>query len=137
MRADPANLWKRASLIEANVKISKMLGKSGDRAASLTQCDKTINMMEKTEVEPTNAVIRAFFAESYADLGEAYSTAASDNRTPADERQDQWRAACDMYRRSLDILQDMLNRGILSSGDTGKLEMVAREIAKCDSLMRK
>ena len=137
VRADPTNLWKRASLIEANVKISKTLAKSGERAAALTECDKTISMMEQTEVEPTNASIRVFFAESYFDLGEAYSTIASDNSTPPDNRQEQWRAACDMYHRSLDILRDMLNRGILSSGDAGKPELVAREIAKCESLLKK
>jgi eukaryotic-like serine/threonine-protein kinase len=137
VRADPTNLWKRASLIEANVKISKTLAKSGERAAALTECDKTISMMEQTEVEPTNASIRAFFAESYFDLGEAYSTISSDNSTPPDNRQEQWSAACDMYHRSLDILRDMLNRGILSSGDAGKPEMVAREIAKCESLLKK
>lgn len=137
VRADPANLWKRASLIEANVKISKTLAKSGDRAAALTECEQTRSMMEQTEVEPTNAAIRAFFAEAYADLGEAYSTVASDNRTPAGERPDQRRASCDMYHRSLDILRDMLARGILSNSDAGKPEMIAREIAKCESLERK
>lgn len=40
-----------------------------------------------------------------------------------------------MYRRSLEILQDMRNRGILSAGDTGKPEVIAQEVTKCDSLL--
>jgi non-specific serine/threonine protein kinase/serine/threonine-protein kinase len=129
VKADPSNLWKRASLIDAQAKSAKTSAKMGERDAALAGCTETLSLMENTSVEPTNAQIRSFFADTYADLAEAYSALASDAEGSASHQ----RAACDMYRRSLEILADMRNRGILSEGDAKKPEAIAQQIIKCDS----
>ena len=41
--------------------------------------------------------------------------------------------AADAYRKSLDIYQDMKNKGTLSGADAGKPDEIAKEIAKCDA----
>lgn len=128
MQADPTNLWKRAALIEAHAKTAKTLARSGEREAALAKLNEARRLMENTSVEPTNALIRSAFADTYVDLGEAASTLASANEGAASER----RTACDLYRRSLEILEDMRNRGILSTGDAGKPAAVAQQMAQCD-----
>src|SRR6185437_14799789 len=72
VKADSANLWKRSSLIEARAKICKALAKSAQASTAAGACEATFALMQATAVEPTNALIRTFFADTYADLGEAF-----------------------------------------------------------------
>ena len=136
VKADPSNLWKRASLIEAHAKTAKTLAKMPEPDAALAMCRETLSLMEKTPVEPTNAAVRGFFADTYVDLAEAYSALASGNDGAATNRKEQRQIACDMYRRSLEILNDMRNRAILSAADAAKPEAITRKISECDSALR-
>ena len=74
-----------------------------------------------------NAADRSVFADSYTDLGEAYSMLAMKKSTDSQERQ----MACEMYRRSLDILQDLQAKGISSTDALGKIETLSSQIAAC------
>jgi non-specific serine/threonine protein kinase/serine/threonine-protein kinase len=133
--ADPTNLWKRSSLIEAHAKITKTLAKANQRAAALEATAKTLALMDKTRVESTNVVIRGFFADTYADLGQAHAVLAAGRRIPDDDRPEHWRRSRDLYRRSLAIWEDLRGRGTLSAIDRPKLETVEREIARCDRMV--
>jgi hypothetical protein len=42
-----------------------------------------------------------------------------------------------MYARSLEIWQGLQKRGILTGDDGAKPEEVAREIARCDTFLRR
>jgi non-specific serine/threonine protein kinase/serine/threonine-protein kinase len=133
VKADPLNLSKRASLIEVKAKMAKTLAKTRERDAALAMCAETLSLLDNTFVEPSNAEFRSNFATVYADLGEAYAIIAADAGRPASERSDQRQATRDMYQRSLEILQDMQTRGILSSDDAHRLELVSREVSKLNS----
>ncbi|MGH9162811.1 MAG: protein kinase domain-containing protein [Vicinamibacteraceae bacterium] len=134
VKADPANLWKRSSLIEANAKIAKTLATMGRSAAALDAVKETVALMEQTTVEPTNAQIRSFFADAYSDLGQAQVAIASEGGNPA-VRQKWWRAAHDLYGRSMAVWDDLRRRGILSPIDKPKLEAVSRRLARCERML--
>ena len=136
VEADPDNLWKRASLIEAHAKITKTLAKAGQHAAASTVYGDTVSLMENTAVEPTNVLYRTFFANTYMDLGEAQAVMASGAGTPAAERGAGWGSARAMYQRSLELWRDLRDRGILDSVDANKIDVVAGEIARCDQMLR-
>jgi non-specific serine/threonine protein kinase/serine/threonine-protein kinase len=131
VQGDPANLWKRASLIEAHAKIAKTLAGTDETQAALAESQETLALMEKTTLEPTNAAIRGFFADTFADLGEAHSMLAALGGAGSS---DQRRIACNLYRRSLEIFQDLRQRAILSAADLAKPETIARKMSECDSV---
>ena len=99
VKADPSNLWKRSSLIATQSRICELLAKTGQAEKAKKECTVTLSLMEKTQLESTNAADRSLFADAYFDLGEAYSMLAMKKSTNSEER----RAACQMYRRSLEI----------------------------------
>jgi hypothetical protein len=47
-----------------------------------------------------------------------------------------WRTARDMYQRSLNMMQDLRNRGILDAEEIPEIENTARKIAECEAALR-
>jgi len=135
VRADAANLWKRSSLIEAKAKTCKTLAAAQRPAEAQQHCADVLALMQATVIDPGNAAIRSFFADTYADLGQAQATLASGGSSPADERRKTWRLARNLYSKSLEILRDLEQRGILSPADRPKLGDVSKQIAICDSAL--
>ena len=135
VRKDPSNLWKRSSLIEAEVKLAAALAKSGRHADASAAYSAALSMMDHTTIEPTNPLIRSFFATTYAGLGEAQAVMAGNTATESTEWTMRWRLAREMYGRSLVIWRDLRYRGILSSLDAHKIDAVTTEIQRCDRMM--
>jgi serine/threonine protein kinase/tetratricopeptide (TPR) repeat protein len=136
VKADPANLWKRSSLIEAKAKICKTLAAAHRPAEAQDPCSGALSLMQATTLDPGNAAIRSFFADTYSDLAEAEATLAASQSLPADERMNRWRSARNFYARSLEIWQDLQKRNILGPTDRGKQEAVSRQIARCEAALQ-
>ena len=136
VKADPANLWKRSSLIEAKAKICKTLAAMQEDATAREACSDALSIMLATTLQPDNAAIRSFFADTFSDLGEADAILADNKSLPMAERQSSWRAARSLYVRSLEIWQDLEKRKILVQADSGKDAIVLRKIALCDSALK-
>lgn len=62
--------------------------------------------------------------------------AESRKTAPAEERE-HWHAARRMYQQSLDIWEDLRNRGTLAGDAAARPEQVTREIVKCDAFLGK
>jgi tetratricopeptide (TPR) repeat protein len=129
---DPANLWKRASLIDADSKVARMLAVTGRADEALEVVKTTRGLMEQASVEPTNASIQSVFGDAYAELGQAQILIASARGTA---RLEHWRAARDLFANSHTIWTDQQNRGILSAIDRPKLAAVVQQIAKCERML--
>jgi tetratricopeptide (TPR) repeat protein/tRNA A-37 threonylcarbamoyl transferase component Bud32 len=132
---DPANLWKRTSLVDADSKLAKMLAVTGQFSDALEIVKTTSSLMERTPVEPSNASIRSAFADAYADLGQAYVLIASSRGAGRDAKADHWRSARDLYGRSHAILRDLRERGLLTAIDRPRLDAVERQVARCESMV--
>jgi tetratricopeptide (TPR) repeat protein/tRNA A-37 threonylcarbamoyl transferase component Bud32 len=132
---DPANLWKRSCLIESNAKLALARARVGEEAASTEARRRALALIQDTDVEPRNAIIRGFLAQTYAELGEACARLAEDRRIDASRRADHWREATDLYRKSADIWSDMESLGIVSPIDAEKPARVAQELARCEAAL--
>jgi hypothetical protein len=132
VKADPDNLWKRSSLIEANAKIGKMLAISGDQKAAEIECKKTFDLMKSSKVEPTSGATRSFFADTYKDLGDVYEILETKGSIITDRTR--WnQEECKMYADSLEIWKDLEQRKILSPIDAKKPALVAEAVRKCET----
>lgn len=80
---------------------------------------------------PTNAGARNTLAQLDSQLGASYAGLAT--KSGAGKQNAQWQAAKTAYQKSLEIYQDMKNKGTLKGADARKPEELAREIAKCDA----
>jgi serine/threonine protein kinase len=134
--ASAPNDWSvRYRLVIDFASIAKMQAKLGERKESFEQCTKAVELLEKTDDDPTNAALRATRAEAYMSLGAAYAALAASEKMPISEGNEHWRTAREKYQRSLDIYLDMRKRGIATGEDAG--DQVRLEFAKCDAALQR
>ncbi|MEP6911434.1 MAG: hypothetical protein ABI923_01695, partial [bacterium] len=133
--ADPMDLWKRWDLILASAKTSSTLAKLGQSSAALEHCRKTETLLRDTTDDPTSVWLLNYRADAFSDLGEAFRLIASRGTMPINQQRERWVDARDSYQHSLDIWQDMRNKGKLSSAETGKFVKVTREILACNKAL--
>ena len=136
VKADPGSLWKHASLIDSDVNICGTLARLARHGEASTVCADTATRMNQTPVDPMNAAIRTFFAESYAALGDAYWTLGGGERSAPTEERAYTHRAREMYRRSLDIWSDLAGRAILAASAADKPATVARALARVEAALR-
>jgi len=133
VKVDSANIWKRSSLIEAHAKTAKALSLLGREPAALAEIDLTHALMKATAIPRDEASILGFFADSYADLGDAQATLSRAGGISAWRREQLCPAARELYRAALAIWSDMASRKILSAPDAAKPKAVERRLQACRS----
>jgi len=74
-------------------------------------------------------------AIAFGDLGEAYATLATNNG-PRDSAKQEWRAARDMYQRSLNVLQELQKSGILDADEIPEVDNTGRKLADCEAALK-
>ncbi|MEZ5426666.1 MAG: serine/threonine-protein kinase [Pyrinomonadaceae bacterium] len=124
VRTDPSNLWKKSSLIEAETKICRTLAETGQIESMERTCASTLTLVRETPVEPTNGMYRNFFAETYANLGEAYLAVSK-------IRKDRFKTACEMFDRAMEIQRDIKARGLFEDSQTNPIEELMPRIKAC------
>jgi tetratricopeptide (TPR) repeat protein len=135
LRADSANLFKRVQMIESHGRICRTLGRIAPAAAG-PGCATVSRLMHETQLDPTNAGYRSYFAGAYSDLGMVYDSLAANPATPPAERDGYRRAALDAHRRSLIIWSDMAARGIVSPVDTARVTEAAKAVGRAQAALR-
>jgi tetratricopeptide (TPR) repeat protein len=135
--ADPRNLAVPLSVIRARGKLGAAHARLGNIELARKECRKAADLLQATVDDPINVEQRRVRALAYGDVAEAYAVLAADKRAPQHLTAEHWRAARDMYQRSLDIMQDLRDRGILGADEIPDLERVAGKIAECDKALGK
>lgn len=131
----PADLTSRFRIATCRAGVASMQARLGEVDPALEQCRKAVAMLQEITEDATNAVQRARRAEAYEYLGYAYNAlAASPKASPSETRQ-RISAARDMFRQSLNVLDDLRRRHILDANDEQWAKDVADEIAKCDTTL--
>lgn len=133
----PGNLSLRYDVFSDHASIGEMQAKLGDRNGALAECAEAIALLEKTAEDPTNSPLSSVRGKAYIHLAAAYAALATLDKVAPGEQRERWRAARNMYYRSLSIWQEMQKRGILTGEDATKSQEVAHEIAKCDAFLRR
>jgi serine/threonine protein kinase/tetratricopeptide (TPR) repeat protein len=133
---DSGNLWKRAGLIEVQAARCAALTRLARHAAAAAVCADAVTLIERTSVEPTNAVIRAALARSYKAMADAYVAASAEAGSPADQRLGQARAAVESYRKSVAIWSDMAALDMLTEADDQEAAAVSASLDGAETAVR-
>ncbi len=130
--ADPANTVARGDLSEDYMKVSDVSLKLGARAKALEGYRKALAIREELVAKtPDDAEGRTQLARIYESLGEYFSLVAKNS-----QRADDWQEARRLYQQSLDIWNDLQQRGKLTSDYLKKPSEVKQKIVKCETALR-
>ena len=130
---DPRNLPAGFAVMLAHGEIATAQANLGDDSGAIEHCDKAMTSVQQTPIDPANMYIRGLAAQGYGLLGKAQAKLASSSA--ARERKHGWRAAREMFQRSLDIWQDLRARGTLAADDIPRLDEAIRQVAMCDTAL--
>jgi non-specific serine/threonine protein kinase/serine/threonine-protein kinase len=146
--ADPTNARNRRDLALAYFEYAALLTKTGRAGDALDYYRRVATIREAmSATDPNNIRDRRDLAVSYSKLGDVYVMLASKPKTGADRQFGAWREARSWYQKSLDILVDIRDRGLLpGSGiqlgammgpSSVKVENISSDISKCDAALAK
>jgi serine/threonine protein kinase len=134
VRNDPSNVQMRRSLIVNSQNVGYTLAQQGDIANAQQYCAKALTELEvllKTNATAPGLLNMA--KEIYGYDGEVNVIFAERRGVTTAESQRYWQAALKSYQRSLDLLLQLKEKGLIRRIDTQQEESLQREIAKCRS----
>lgn len=112
--------------------LSRFQVKATDFNAAVDSAQQGIQIEEALVASaPTNVSARNTLALLYRQLGESYAALG------AKGTQQSWSEARNAYQKALDIYQELKSKGTLAGADAGKPDELAKEIAKCDMILKK
>ncbi|MFL6215725.1 MAG: protein kinase domain-containing protein [Blastocatellia bacterium] len=110
----------------------------GDALAALASYRKARECGEKfLAADPQRDRIRDSLATICYKLGKEAALVASSARTPTGRRSDGWGEARSAYQHSLELFNELRQRGALRAEDASKPDEAARELARCDTALAK
>lgn len=131
----PTDLGSRFRVATCHAGVAGMQARLGQVDAALQQCRKATSLLGEIAEDPTNVQQRSRRAEASEYLGYAYlALAASPKLSPSETRQ-HMSAARDMFRQSLNVIEDLRGRGLLSTDAQQWAKGIVGEIAKCDTAL--
>jgi len=126
------------------LKLSQVLGKLAQTHAKLgyiekarAECKKATDLLQSFAEEGNNLSQRHLRALAYNEIADAYALVARDARTPQQLMKESWRSARDLYQRSLEILNDLRDRGVLDQDGLTLIDNLTQKIAEADMFLGK
>jgi tetratricopeptide (TPR) repeat protein len=129
----PADLVSRFLVATCRAGLARMQARLGEVDAALEECRKTIALLQEITGDVTN--LRLGRAQASEFLGYAYVALAASPKASADETRQRMSTARDMFRQSLNILEDLHSQGTLEASNEDWAKEIAGEIAKCDTAL--
>jgi serine/threonine protein kinase/tetratricopeptide (TPR) repeat protein len=133
--ADASNLWISAGLIEIQAFTCASLVSLGRQGAE-PKCNETVVAIDRTEVEPTNAIIRASLARSLTVMADAFAGAARASGVSRAERLRRLLAARAMFQKAVAIWADMARLGMLTSSDDAEAATVSKGLEATEAALQ-
>jgi serine/threonine protein kinase len=134
VRNDPNNVQMRRSLIVNSQNVGYTLAQQGDVVGAQPYCARALAELEA--LLKTNATAPGLLnmaKEIYGYDGEVNVIFAERRGVASAESQRYWQAALKSYQRSLDLLQQLKEKGLIRRIDAQQEESLQSEIAKCKS----
>jgi serine/threonine protein kinase len=135
--ADPQDLVVALRAIMARTRVGKTHAKLGNIDSADNECRIAADLLQTTIDDAANISQRRLRVLAYGDLGETYAMLAADPRTSSLLMNEHWRGARNMYQHSLNLMQDLRDRGILDAEEIPEIEKTSRKIADCDAALEK
>lgn len=131
----PADLISQFRVAACRAGVAGMQARLGHVDSSLEECRKTIALLGEITEDATNSRQRANRAQAYDYLGDAYLALAAFPKASASESRQRMNSARDMFRQSVNVLDDLRSRGTLAATDEDWAKGIADKIAKCDTAL--
>jgi tetratricopeptide (TPR) repeat protein len=131
----PADLTSRLRVATCRAGVAGMRARVGEINPALEECRKTIALLREITEDATNAHQRFKRAEAYEYLGYAYLALSASPQASASGTRERMSAARDMFRQSLNVLEDLRSRGTMDANSDAWARNIAGEIAKCDTAL--
>ena len=132
----PDDLFFQYGIVMTRAGIGEMQARLGDRAAALAETSRAMERMEKIPAEPMSGTRSSLRGQVYMRFGDIHAALGASENLGAAERRLHWQNARDFYVQSLDVWQDMQERGILTAEDRTKPQDVTAAISRCDESLR-
>lgn len=127
---DPRDSSIPLQLSRASARLAKTQARLGNIEATRAACRKATDLLLASARDVNNEEQQRSRASVFGEIAEAYVVLAGDEKTSPDKKTEFWRAARDMYQRSLEIMKDLQDR------DQGaEVEAIESKIAQCDSAL--
>jgi eukaryotic-like serine/threonine-protein kinase len=133
----PADLITRFRGATCRAGVAGMQARLGEIDPAFQECRKAVALLQGITEDATNVQHRMNRAEAYEYLGYAYLALAASPKVSASESKQHTSAARDMFRQTLNILDDTRSRGADLGVDEEWAKEIAGEIAKCDTALDK
>ncbi len=133
----PADLIPRFRVATCRAGMAGMQARLGEIDPALEECRKAIALLQEITEDATNMKQTFNRAEVYEYLGYAYRSLAISPKVSATESRQHMSVARDMFRQTLNILDDSRSRGATWAVDEEWAKDIADEIAKCDTALGK
>ncbi len=133
----PTDLISRFLVATCRGGVAQSQARLGEVDPALQECGKAIALLGEITEDATNARQRLNRAQAYENLGSAYLDVATSPKASTSETTQRMSAARDMYRESLNVLDDLRSRGILNAADEVWAKDIAGQLAKCDTALGK
>ena len=111
--------------------VARMQARLGEVNPALEECRKAIALLQEITGDKPGHLGRA---QGYEYLGYAYAALAASPKASASESRQRMSTARDMFRQTLNILDELRSRGTLGTNEQWAKE-IAGEIAKCDTAL--
>ncbi|NOT61971.1 MAG: protein kinase [Acidobacteria bacterium] len=132
VKADPENVQMRRSLITNANNVGYVLAQQGKAAEAKMKCDQSLTELENLlKANPTAPGLLNMAKEIYGYDGEVNVILAQRKGAAETERQRFWQAALKSYERSLALLHQLKEKGLVRAIDAQQEESLQSEIAKC------
>jgi non-specific serine/threonine protein kinase/serine/threonine-protein kinase len=133
----PTDLISQFLVASCRGGVAQTQARVGEVDPALQECRKAIALLGEIAEDVTNARQRFNRAQAYEYLGFAYTDLAKSPKASANETRQRMSTARDMFRQSLNVLDDLRSRGRLGAADEDWAKSIAGEIAKCDTALGK
>jgi non-specific serine/threonine protein kinase/serine/threonine-protein kinase len=134
LQADPQDAWLPYRLGYVDIRISELQFTVGNAAKGLGSLRESLAIFQKlVQTHPDNNDNRNGLSDSYAAFGAEYRQMAVQTDSSKSKRLEDWRAARTYYEKSLDVLVDVRDRGVLSTEERQKMIDIQQNIAVCDA----
>jgi len=120
-----------------HARLAKGYAKLGKIDPGEEESEKANRILSVRRDDAGNTMAQRVRALAYADLAEAHDVIATNSSTPRNLSVKHRRSAGDMYRRELELLEDLQRRGILDEEEIPEINKVRQKIADCEAALAK
>ncbi len=137
VKDDPQNVQLRRSLITDANNVGYVLAQQGDAVGARKKCDQSLTELEALlKANPTAPGLLNMAKEIYGYDGEVNVILAERQGIGTGESQRYWQIALKSFQRSLDLLHQLKEKGLVRQVDAQQEESLQREIVKCKANLK-